>query len=217
MEIGEASNFDSDNELEEEFPLHFDSDLDRSDSEPLEYESEQSLDECEADSTEKFEFIINQKGQQKLYAGGFGFHRRRTNGPSCYWQCEFYKTGCSASATTIKLDDGKSSVAATIRQLQELAESQRIADTQIDLQEGHQNSREQEVVYEDAEYLEEATAYELNGDLFDDDGYETGDDPEMQVAMVSEQYVCERCRRTCKNQRGLKVHEASCRKKLRID
>lgn len=54
-------------------------------------------------------------------------------------------------------------------------------------------------------------------DFYEDDGYETGDDPEMQAVEVPEQYICELCRRTCKNQRGLKVHQASCRKKLRID
>lgn len=138
MQVGGASSFESDYELEDDISLHFDSesndeidrngfyddllgdnqqrgytsspDFDRRDSDPLEDESQQISDDSESDSTDTFEFIKNQKGKEKLYADGFGFHRRQTNGPSCYWSCEFYKAGCSATATTIKLDDGSSSV-----------------------------------------------------------------------------------------------------------
>lgn len=138
VDTSEAGNFESDNELDEEFLLHFDSesddeldqtaifvdslgenelrcdisssDIDCRDSETFDDGSQEILEESGAESTDTFEFITNQKGKQKLYADGFGFHRRRTNGPQSYWKCEFCETGCSASATTIKLDDGSCNI-----------------------------------------------------------------------------------------------------------
>lgn len=138
VEASEAGNCDSDNELEEEPILHYDSESDNEadqavffgdplggsehdecmssqeleceDSEFLDDESQDLLEECEADSTNTYEFITNQMGNDKLYANGFGFYRRRTTGASTSWKCEFFRNGCSASATTIKLDDGGSNM-----------------------------------------------------------------------------------------------------------
>lgn len=116
MDTSETGAFESENESEEEFLPQFDSESDGElnqtaiSDDSLDEGSQNLLDASAGDSTEKFEFITNQIGQQKLYADGFGFHRSKTIGPKTNWQCEFHGIGCSASATTIKLTDGGSNV-----------------------------------------------------------------------------------------------------------
>ena len=54
-----------------------------------------------------YELIRNQKGREKLYADGFGFHRNGKREGTTRWICEFYTTKqCSASATTIETVHG---------------------------------------------------------------------------------------------------------------
>lgn len=99
-----------------------------------------------------------------------------------------------------------------------LQHSQPIPNVQNDWQRAQNNFEEHQTIYENVEYLEEYLDGSDEG-LDEDDGYVSGADLDIQPADVPEQFqfVCELCRRTCKNQRGLKIHQASCRKKLRTN
>ena len=50
-----------------------------------------------------YELIRNQKGREKLYADGYGFHRNGKRAATTRWICENYNSSkCSATATTIE-------------------------------------------------------------------------------------------------------------------